>query len=83
MKFEYERPFSFAIGPQPDVRISSIKHGVTEIALTDGRVVRATLHIDCVKNSDQPGALNVSYSVIAEVLANLSCQIADIHETLQ
>ena len=38
MKFEYAQPFSFKIGHRPEPVVSRIRHGVTEITLSDGRL---------------------------------------------
>jgi hypothetical protein len=92
MQLGYVRPFSFQIGrrPEPDAarrpetKVSSIRHGVTEIALSDGRLVRATLHINTVKvDPKKPGGVDVSYNIIAEVIATPDMPICDVHETLQ
>ena len=92
MQLGYVRPFSFQIGRRPETRIgrraetkvSSIRHGVTEIALSDGRLVRATLHINSVKvDPKKPGALNVAYNIVAEVIATPDVPICDVHETIQ
>jgi hypothetical protein len=45
MTFGYIQPFSFQIGALRAVRIVGVRHGVTEITLGDGRLVRATLHV--------------------------------------
>jgi len=45
MTFGYVQPFSFTIAPTPAVGVASVRHGVTEITLSDGRLVRATLHV--------------------------------------
>jgi hypothetical protein len=29
----------------PTIKVSAVRHGVTEITLSDGRLVRATLHV--------------------------------------
>jgi hypothetical protein len=42
--FGYAQPFSFQVGMPPSVKVTGVRHGVTEITLSDGRVVRATLH---------------------------------------
>ena len=61
-----------------------MRHGVTEISLSDGRLIRATLHINAVKpNPKQPGALELSYSVVTEVVAKPATPILDVHETIQ
>ncbi len=84
MNFGYTRPFSFRIGPRPEPTISSVRHGVTEITLSDGRLVRATLHVKSVKaDPNKPDALDVSYSIVAEVMAMPEMPIHDVHETIQ
>ena len=84
MKFEYARPFSFQIGHRPETVVSRIRHGVTEITLSDGRMVRATLHVKAVKtNPNKPGSVDVSYNVIAEIMNTPAVPILDAHETLQ
>jgi hypothetical protein len=93
MQLGYVRPFSFQIGPQPkpevaapiaETKVSRIRHGVTEIALSDGRLVRATLHVNSVKvDPNKPGGLDVSYNIIAEVIATPDMPICDVHETIQ
>jgi hypothetical protein len=84
MKFEYVQPFSFQIGHRPETRVSSIRHGVTEITLSDGRLVRATLHVDAVKTDPKkPGAIDVSYNIVAEIMNAPDVPILDVHETLQ
>jgi len=84
MKFEYAQPFSFKIGHRPQPVVSRIRHGVTEIALSDGRVVRATLHVNAVKTDpNKPGSVDVTYKVIAEIVTTADMPILDAHETLQ
>jgi hypothetical protein len=91
MTFGYAQPFSFKIGAPsfkngspPAPTVSSVRHGVTEITLSDGRLVRATLHIKAVKiDPKKPGAVGVSYDVIAEMMPVPSVPICDVHETIQ
>ena len=84
MTFGYVQPFSFTIAPTPAVRVASVRHGVTEITLSDGRLVRATLHVKDVKiNAQKPGDVDVSYNVFAEVMAIPSVPILQVHETVQ
>ena len=84
MRIGYARPFSFQIGRRPETTVSSVRHGVTEITLSDGRFVRATLHVKSVKvDPTKPGAIDVSYNVIAEVMATPDTPICDVHETIQ
>jgi hypothetical protein len=85
MTFGYVQPFSFKIAPPPPaIHIASVRHGVTEISLSDGRLVRATLHVKDVKlNAHRPGSIDISYDVITEVMAIPSVPILDVHETIQ
>jgi len=84
MTFAYVRPFSFTIAEPPAIRVASVQHGVTEITLSDGRLVRATLHVKDVKiNAQKPGDVVVAYNVVAEVMAIPSVPILDVHETIQ
>jgi hypothetical protein len=79
--FGYAQPFSFQIGVPPTVKVAGIRHGVTEITLSDGRLVRATLHVNDIKPSPQkPGSVD---NVITEVMAAPSVPILDVHETVQ
>jgi len=84
MTFGYAQPFSFKIGAPPTIQITGVRHGVTEIILSDGRLVRATLHIKDVRPSAQkPGSVDISYNVVAEVMAVPSVPILDVHDTVQ
>jgi hypothetical protein len=84
MHLGYVRPFSFQIGRPTEVKVSSIRHGVTELTLSDGRLVRATLHVNSVKvDPNKPGAIDLSYNVVAEIVATPATPISDIHETIQ
>jgi hypothetical protein len=84
MKFGYAQPFSFKIGHRPEPVVSRIRHGVTEITLSDGRLVRATLHVKAVKiDPNKPGSVDVSYNVIAEIMKTPDVPILDVHETIQ
>jgi len=93
MKFGYAQPFSFAIGrgrparpqsPRPQPLVSSVRHGVTEITLSDGRLVRATLHVRDVKTDpNKPGAVDVSYNIVAEIVNRPDVVIHAVHETIQ
>jgi hypothetical protein len=84
MQLGYAQPFSFRIGPRPETRVSSVRHGVTEITLGDGRLVRATLHVKSVKEDPRkPGAIDISYNVVTEVMAKPDSPILDVHETVQ
>jgi hypothetical protein len=84
MHLGYVRPFSFQIGRRPETKVSRVRHGVTEITLSDGRLVRATLHVNSVKvDPKKPGAIDVSYNVIAEITSTPDMPICDVHETIQ
>jgi hypothetical protein len=84
MTFGYAQPFSFKLGAPPEPKVTGVRHGVTEITLSDGRMVRATLHIKAVKpNPKTPGALDISYNVVTEVLAVPATPILNAHETIQ
>jgi hypothetical protein len=84
MTFGYVQPFSFQIGAPSSIKVAAVRHGVTEITLSDGRLVRATLHVKDVKPSAQkPGSLNISYNVVTEVMAIPCVPILDVHETVQ
>jgi hypothetical protein len=84
MHLGYIQPFSFGLNPRPETRVSSVRHGVTEITLSDGRLVRATLHVKSVKSDpNKPGSIDLSYNVVAEVMARPGSPILDIHETVQ
>lgn len=66
------------------VAIAGVRHGVTEITLSDGRLIRATLHVRNVKPSSQtPGSVDISYNVVTEVMAVPDVPIMDVHETVQ
>jgi hypothetical protein len=84
MTFGYAQPFSFTIGARPQLTVAGVRHGVTEITLSDGRVVRATLHVKGVRpNVKNRGALDISYNVITEVVNRPDATILDVHETMQ
>ena len=60
MHLGYAKPFSFRIEPRPEPKVVSVRHGVTEITLSDGRLVRATLHVKSVKvDPKKPDAIEV------------------------
>jgi hypothetical protein len=84
MHLGYAQPFSFQISLRPETKVSSIRHGVTEISLSDGRLVRATLHVQSVRvGASKPGAIDVSYDIVAEVMPKPDSPIFDVHETVQ
>ena len=66
------------------VKIAGVRHGVTEITLSDGRLIRATLHVKNVKPSSQkPDSVDISYNVVTKVMAVPDVPIMDVHETVQ
>jgi hypothetical protein len=84
MTFGYAQPFSFTLGQQPELKVAGVRHGVTEITLNDGRLVRATLHVQAVSPSAKnPGTLDISYNVVTEVVNRPAATILDVHETMQ
>ena len=80
MTFTYERPLVIQSGPQ-DLKVVKVTHGVTTIELSDGRILRVSLHIDSV--TGEGDQVNVAYSAISEVMPAPAVPIADVHETLQ
>jgi hypothetical protein len=84
MTFGYVQPFSIHIGSRPETKVTKTRHGVTEITLNDGRMVRATLHVKAVKDDlSKPGKVDIYYNVTAEVMNTPSGPILPVHETLQ
>jgi len=84
MRFGYAKPFSFRIGHRPEPVVTRVRHGVTEITLSDGRLVRATLHVTAVKaDPNKPGSIDVSYNIAAEIMDTPDVPILDVHETIQ
>jgi hypothetical protein len=82
--FGYTESFSFQIGAPQAVEVAGVRHGVTEITLSDGRLVRATPHVKNVKPSSQkPDSVDISYNVVTEVMAVPDAPIMDEHETVQ
>jgi hypothetical protein len=83
MTFGYAQPFSFKLGGTP-AKVSVVRQGATEIVLSDGRLVRASLQIKDVRPSRQkPGSLDISYSVVTEVVQRPDAPVHAAHETLQ
>lgn len=84
MTFGYAQPFSFKIDDQSRLSVVGVRHGVTEITLSDGRRVRAMLHVKGVSPSaKQPGAFDISYDIVTEVVNRPDITILDVHETVQ
>jgi hypothetical protein len=85
MTFGYAQPFSFKVAAtQPQLTLASVRNGVTEITLSDGRVVRATLQVKGVRpNGKKAGALEIDYAVVTEVVNKPAATVLAVHETLQ
>ncbi len=62
--------------------IAKVKHGVTEISLSDGRIMRLTLHVESVEQGED-NQLEVSYQVISEIMREPELPILDICERIQ
>jgi hypothetical protein len=83
MTFGYAQPFTFKLGGTP-AKVTAVRQGVTEIILSDGRLVRASLRIKGVIPSRQkPGSLDISYSVVTEIVERPDVPVHAVHETLQ
>ena len=83
MKFSYDYPLVYSIGPKP-VSVLKVKHGVTEVSLSNGKLMRLSLHVDGVEtNTEEPDKLNVLYNVIVETMAEPEFPIMDVHEAMQ
>lgn len=67
---------------KPSVSITSIKHGVTEVELSTGQILRLTIHVDGV-GLNAGGALDVNYNVVMELMGKPDSPISEIHETVQ
>jgi hypothetical protein len=84
MTIGYVKPFSFTISPSPTVQIASVRHGVTEINLSDGRQVRVSLHVKEVKpNAGNPKGIDIAYDLLTEVMPMATVPVLDAHETVQ
>jgi hypothetical protein len=84
MTFGYAQPFSFKIAARPPLTVAGVRNGVTEITLSDGRVVRARLEVKGVTpNAKKPGALEIAYAVVTEVVSQPAATVLGAHETLQ
>jgi len=83
MTFGYAQPFSFKLGGTP-AKVSVVRQGATEIVLSDGRLVRASLEIKGINPSRQkPGSLDISYSVVTEIVRCPDVPVHAVHQTLQ
>jgi hypothetical protein len=97
MTFGYAQPFTFKIGGnlgktagnpgktcRNPVEVAAVRNGVTEVTLSDGRLVRASLQIKAICPSRQkPGSLDISYSVLTEIVKTPQVPIHPVHETMQ
>ena len=84
MKLSYDIPLTLTTEAKPELKIESIKHGVTEIRISDGRVLRLSFHIDNLARNPQDAAgVDVAYSVVSELMPRPEALIADVHETIQ
>ena len=79
MQLGYSRPFSFQIGPRPENKVStttvsSIRPGVTEIALSDGRLVRARGVVEKPDPAEAPSTSTIigRYIIQPEVFGHLA-----------
>jgi len=83
MTFGYARPFTFKIGGN-QVKAAAIRHGVTEIVLNDGRLIRAVLQIKAISPSrHKAGLLDISYTVATEIVDRPNTATHAVNETLQ
>ena len=91
MTFSYAQPFTFRLRPAParparapEIKIAAVRQGVTEITLSDGRRVRASLQVKGInQNRQNSGALDISYSVVTEIINEPAVPVHTPHETLQ
>jgi len=81
MKWSFDQPLVISMGPKP-ISVVKVKHGVTEAKLSDGRLLRLTVHLDGVSINGE-GNLDVTHSVTAEVMAEPDSLIHDVHEQVQ
>ena len=89
MQLGYLKPFSFRIEPRPEPKpsgptVTGVRQGVTEIRLSDGRLIRAQLHVTSVKaDPANTGNVELSYKVVAKVMAEPASLVHDDHQTVQ
>jgi hypothetical protein len=89
MTFSYAQPFTFRLRPAPArlapaIKIAAVRQGVTQIILSDGRLVRASLQVKGInQNRQKPGSLDISYSVVTEIINEPVVPDHAAHETLQ
>ena len=83
MTFGYVQPFSVQLGGNA-AKVTAVRQGVTEIILSDGRLVRASLQIKGISPSRRkPGSLDIAYSVVTEIVKTPDVPVHAVHETLQ
>lgn len=83
MKFSYDQPLVISSGPKP-LSVTKVRHGVTQVSLSDGRIVRLSIHVEGVtRSAAQSDGVDVSYSIVTEVMAQPSVPIMDQHEPIQ
>ena len=83
MTFGYAQPFTFKLGGTAP-KVVAVRQGVTEIMLSDGRLVRASLEIKGINPSRQkPGSLDIPYTVITEIVKQPELPVHAAHETVQ
>jgi len=80
MNWTYDKPLVMSSGPMP-LSIANVKHGVTTVSLSDGRIVRLTIHVEGVSATAEK--LDLNYSVISEIMVAPELPIMDPHEGLQ
>jgi hypothetical protein len=84
MIFGYAKPFTFQLGRAPTVKITDIRDGVTEIHLSNGKLVRASLRITGIRsNPEKPGSLDISYAITTEIVDAPEIPTHPAHTTLQ
>lgn len=81
MKWSYDQPLVISLGPKP-LSIVKVKHGVTEATLSDGRLVRLSVHVDGVAAKDET-SVDITHSVHVELMDEPDLSIHDIHERVQ
>lgn len=74
----YDHPLVITLNP---VAIIGVRHGVTEVSLSDGRIVRLTIHVEGLRPAFNK--IDISYSVLTEVMVAPSAPIMDQHEVVQ
>ena len=84
MIFGYAKPFTFQVGSAPTVKITDIRDGATEIRLSNGKLVRASLRITGIgSNPEKPGSLDISYAIVTEIVDAPEIPTHPAHTTLQ